>query len=153
MPRPVFDSINKEREELGDALLANPRNAASGSMKMQDSAQVAKRKLDCFLYYLLGENLPHQSHFENMQSAKKWGFKISDDAKICHGIDEVIDFINYWNKQRYHLPYDIDGIVIKVNNYNQLTKLIKINALESSDDYISINGDDGTWLKITEISA
>ncbi len=123
MPRPVFDSINKEREELGDALLANPRNAASGSMKMQDSAQVAKRKLDCFLYYLLGENLPHQSHFENMQSAKKWGFKISDDAKICHGIDEVIDFINYWNKQRYHLPYDIDGIVIKVNNYNQQQNL------------------------------
>jgi len=123
MPRPVFDSINKEREELGDALLANPRNAASGSMKMQDSAQVAKRKLDCFLYYLLGENLPHQSHFENMQSAKKWGFKISDDAKICHGIDEVIDFINYWNKQRYHLPYDIDGIVIKVNKYNQQQNL------------------------------
>ena len=123
MPRPVFDSINKDREELGDALLANPRNAASGSMKMQDSAQVAKRKLDCFLYYLLGENLPHQSHFENMQSAKKWGFKISDDAKICHGIDEVIDFINYWNKQRYHLPYDIDGIVIKVNNYNQQQNL------------------------------
>ena len=123
MPRPIFDSINKEREELGDALLANPRNAASGSMKMQDSAQVAKRKLDCFLYYLLGENLPHQSHFENMQSAKKWGFKISDDAKICRGIDEVIDFINYWNKQRYHLPYDIDGIVIKVNNYNQQQNL------------------------------
>lgn len=123
MPRQVFDSINKEREELGDALLANPRNAASGSMKMQDSAQVAKRKLDCFLYYLLGENLSHQSHFENMQSAKKWGFKISDDAKICHGIDEVIDFINYWNKQRYHLPYDIDGIVIKVNNYNQQQNL------------------------------
>ncbi len=123
MPRPVFDSINKEREELGDALLANPRNAASGSMKMQDSAQVAKRKLDCFLYYLLGENLPHQSHFENMQSAKKWGFKISDDAKICNGIDEVIDFINYWDKQRYHLPYDIDGIVIKVNNYNQQQNL------------------------------
>lgn len=123
MPRPVFDLLNKEREELGDALLANPRNAASGSMKMQDSAQVAKRKLDCFLYYLLGEKLPHQSHFENMQSAKKWGFKISDEAKICRGIDEVIDFINYWNKQRDQLPYDIDGIVIKVNNYNQQQNL------------------------------
>lgn len=123
MPRPVFDLLNKEREELGDALLANPRNAASGSMKMQDSAQVAKRKLDCFLYYLLGENLPHQSHFENMQSAKTWGFKISDDAKLCNGINEVIDFINYWNKQRDQLPYDIDGIVIKVNNYNQQQNL------------------------------
>ena len=101
MPRPVFDAINKEREEIGDALMANPRNAASGSMKMQDSAQTAKRKLDCFLYYVLGENLPHQSHFDNMHAAKSWGFKISEDAKLCSGINEVIDFINYWDKKRF----------------------------------------------------
>jgi DNA ligase (NAD+) len=123
MPRPVFDAINKEREEIGDALMANPRNAASGSMKMQDSAQVAKRKLDCFLYYVLGEGLPHQSHFDNMHAAKSWGFKISEDAKLCSGINEVIDFINYWDKKRFDLPYDIDGIVIKVNNYNQQQNL------------------------------
>lgn len=123
MPRPVFDAINKEREEIGDALMANPRNAASGSMKMQDSAQVAKRKLDCFLYYVLGENLPHQSHFDNMHAAKEWGFKISEDAKLCNGINEVIDFINYWDKKRFDLPYDIDGIVIKVNNYNHQQNL------------------------------
>jgi DNA ligase (NAD+) len=123
MPRPVFDAINKEREEIGDALMANPRNAASGSMKMQDSAQTAKRKLDCFLYYVLGENLPHQSHFDNMHAAKSWGFKISEDAKLCSGINEVIDFINYWDKKRFDLPYDIDGIVIKVNNYNQQQNL------------------------------
>ena len=123
MPRPVFETLNKEREEIGDALMANPRNAASGSMKMQDSAQVAKRKLDCFLYYVLGENLPHQSHFDNMQAAKHWGFKISKDATLCHGIHEVIDFINYWDKKRFDLPYDIDGIVIKVNNYNQQQNL------------------------------
>jgi DNA ligase (NAD+) len=123
MPRPVFDAINKEREEIGDALMANPRNAASGSMKMQDSAQTAKRKLDCFLYYVLGENLPHQSHFDNMQSAKSWGFKISEDAKLCSGINEVINFINYWDKKRFDLPYDIDGIVIKVNSYNQKQNL------------------------------
>ena len=164
MPRPVFDSINKEREELGDALLANPRNAASGSMKMQDSAQVAKRKLDCFLYYLLGENLPYQSHFENMQSAKKWGFKISDDAKICHGIDEVIDFINYWNKQRYHLPYDIDGIVIKVNNYNQQQNLgftaksprwaiaYKFKAEQVSTELLSISYQVGRTGAITPVA-
>lgn len=123
MPRPVFDAINKEREEIGDALMANPRNAASGSMKMQDSAQVAKRKLDCFLYYVLGENLPHQSHFDNMMAAKKWGFKVSEDAKLCRGINEVIDFINYWDKKRFDLPFDIDGIVVKVNNYNQQQNL------------------------------
>lgn len=123
MPRPVFDALNKEREEIGDALMANPRNAASGSMKMQDSAQVAKRKLDCFLYYVLGENLPHQSHIENMHAAKTWGFKISEHAKLCHGIDEVLDFINYWDKKRFDLPYDIDGIVIKVNDYNQQQNL------------------------------
>ena len=123
MPRPVFDAINKEREEIGDALMANPRNAASGSMKMQDSAQTAKRKLDCFLYYVLGENLPHQSHFDNMHAAKSWGFKISEDAKLCSGINEVIDFINYWDKKRFDLPYDIDGIVIKVNSYNQQQNL------------------------------
>ena len=123
MPRPVFNTLNKEREEIGDALMANPRNAASGSMKMQDSAQVAKRKLDCFLYYVLGENLPHQSHIENMHAAKIWGFKISEDAKLCLGIDEVLDFINYWDKKRFDLPYDIDGIVVKVNNYNQQQNL------------------------------
>ncbi len=123
MPRPVFDAINKEREEIGDALMANPRNAASGSMKMQDSAQTAKRKLDCFLYYVLGENLPHQSHFDNMHAAKSWGFKISEDAKLCSGINEVINFINHWDKERFKLPYDIDGIVIKVNNYNQQQNL------------------------------
>ena len=123
MPRPVFDAINKEREEIGDTLMANPRNAASGSMKMQDSAQTAKRKLDCFLYYVLGENLPHQSHFDNMHAAKSWGFKISEDAKLCSGINEVINFINYWDKKRFDLPYDIDGIVIKVNSYNQQQNL------------------------------
>jgi DNA ligase (NAD+) len=123
MPRPVFEAINKEREEIGDALMANPRNAASGSMKMQDSAQVAKRKLDCFLYYVLGEKLHQHTHFESMQAAKSWGFKISKEAKLCHGIINVIDFINYWDKKRFDLPYDIDGIVIKVNDYKQQKNL------------------------------
>lgn len=123
MPRPTFDAINKEREEIGDAPMANPRNAASGTMKMQDSAQVAKRQLDCFLYYVLGEHLPYQTHFENMQAAKSWGFKISEHAKLCHGINEVLDFINLWDKQRYNLPYDTDGIVVKVNHYNQQKNL------------------------------
>lgn len=123
MSRPVFDAINKEREEIGDALMANPRNAASGTMKMQDSAQVAKRKLDCFLYYMLGENLPYSSHFDNMQAAQSWGFKISKEAKLCSGINEVLDFINYWDKERFNLPFDIDGIVVKVNEYKQQKNL------------------------------
>lgn len=123
MSRKVFDEINKEREEIGDALMANPRNAASGSMKMQDSAQVAKRKLDCFLYYVLGEDLPYQTHYENMQAAKSWGFKISKDtARVALGSD-ILEYINDWDEKRRHLPYDIDGIVIKVNNYNQQKNL------------------------------
>lgn len=123
MPRPVFDAINKEREEIGDTLLANPRNAASGTMKMQDSAVVAKRSLDCFLYYVLGEDLPYQTHFENMQAAHKWGFKISKEAKLCYGINEVLAFIEQWDTKRFKLPYDTDGVVVKVNNYKQQKNL------------------------------
>ncbi len=123
MSRPVFDAINKEREEIGDALMANPRNAASGTMKMQDSAQVSKRKLDCFLYYVLGENLPYSSHYQNMQAAKSWGFKISEEAMLCTGINEVIDFINRWDLERANLLFDIDGIVVKVNDYKQQKNL------------------------------
>lgn len=164
MPRPVFDAINKEREEIGDALMANPRNAASGSMKMQDSAQVAKRKLDCFLYYVLGEDLPHQSHFDNMQAAKSWGFKISEDAKLCSGINEVIDFINYWDKKRFDLPFDIDGIVVKVNNYNQQQNLgftaksprwaiaYKFKAEQVSTELLSISYQVGRTGAITPVA-
>ncbi len=117
MPRPVFNAINKEREEIGEAVMANPRNAASGTMKMQDSAQVAKRKLDCFLYNVMGENLPFKTHYESIQAAKSWGFKISEEAKLCHGINEVLKFIMHWDKKRFDLSYDTDGIVIKVNDF------------------------------------
>lgn len=116
MPRPVFDAINREREEIGETPMANPRNAASGTMKMQDSAQVARRKLDCFLYNVLGENLPFKTHFESIQAAKSWGFRVSEEARLCTGIDEVLAFIEHWDKKRFDLPYDTDGIVIKVNN-------------------------------------
>lgn len=123
MPRPVFNAINKEREEIGDTLLANPRNAASGTMKMQDSSVVAKRKLDCFLYYVLGEDLPYSTHFENMQAAESWGFKISKEAKLCHGIHDVLEFIERWDTKRFKLPYDTDGVVVKVNDYKQQKNL------------------------------
>ncbi len=117
MPKKVFQQINKEREEIGEALLANPRNTASGTMKMQDSAVVASRKLDCFLYSLLGENMPHKNHYDNLQAAKTWGFKISEDCKRCNNINEVLDYLEYWDKKKNDLPFEIDGVVIKVNDY------------------------------------
>ena len=123
LPLSVFNEINKEREEIGDAPLANPRNAASGTMKMQDSSVVAKRKLDCFLYYMMGDNLPATTHYENLEKAKTWGFKISPYTKLCISIDEVFNFIDEWDKKRNNLPFDIDGIVIKVNNYIQQQQL------------------------------
>jgi DNA ligase (NAD+) len=117
LPKKVFQAINKEREEIGEPPLANPRNAASGTMKMQDSSVVAKRNLDCYLYHLLGENLPEQKHFENMLAAKSWGFKTSEHIRLAKGINEVLEYITYWDKERYDLPFEIDGIVIKVNEY------------------------------------
>src|ERR1035437_7386282 len=123
LPRKVFDEINKEREEIGESPLANPRNAASGTMKMQDSAVVAKRKLDCFVYYMMGDNLPAVTHYESLEKAKTWGFKISPYTELCNNMDEVFEFINHWDKKRDDLPFDIDGIVIKVNSFKQQQQL------------------------------
>lgn len=116
LPFSEFDRINQEREELGEAPFANPRNAASGTLKSQKSSVVAERKLDAYFYYLLGENLPSDGHLENLQAAKSWGFKISPDTEKCSNIDEVIAFIRKWNRKRYELPVATDGIVIKVNS-------------------------------------
>jgi len=123
MAKKVFEQLNKEREEIGEPLLANPRNTASGTMKMQDSAVVASRKLDCYLYNLLCENIPHKTHFDNLQAAKSWGFKISEHVKVCKNISEVIEYIDYWDKKRNALPFEIDGIVIKVNEYKKQQQL------------------------------
>lgn len=123
MPRPVFDRINNEREEIGESPLANPRNAASGTMKMQDSKVVASRKLDCFLYNLIGTDLQFKTHYESLQAAKAWGFKISPESRLVQGLEGLFDFINYWDKQRASLPFDIDGIVIKLNDYRQQQQL------------------------------
>lgn len=117
MPRAVFDELNAQREEEGEAPFANPRNAAAGTLKQLDPSIVARRKLDCYLYFVLGENLPFSTHFDNLQKAKEWGFKVSDNTRLCNGIDEVIEFINQWEVQRKRLPYDTDGVVIKVNSY------------------------------------
>ena len=111
-----FESMNHERQNQGFESFANPRNAASGSLKMQDSKEVAKRPLDCYLYYLLGQDLPSTKHAENLKAAKRWGFKIPQEIALCSSIDQVIDFVTQWDEGRHHLPYDIDGIVIKVND-------------------------------------
>ncbi len=116
LPHEGFNLMNENRIANDLEPFANPRNAASGSVKMQDSKEVAKRPLDCFLYYLLGKELPSQKHYDNLQTAREWGFKIPHEIEVCSSIDKVIDFINYWDNKRHHLPYDIDGIVIKVND-------------------------------------
>ena len=116
LPFAVFTELNKMREEIGEMPFANPRNAASGTLKMQNSAEVAKRKLDAYFYYLLGEELPEDGHYENLNCAASWGFKISEHMKKCAGIREVLEFIRYWDTERFNLPVATDGIVIKVNS-------------------------------------
>ncbi len=123
LPRSVFEKINEERIEIGETPFANPRNSAAGSLKMQDSSEVAKRKLDCFLYAMYGENLPYASHHESMDHAKTWGFKISEHRRLCTNIDEVLEYIHHWDAEREKLPFDIDGVVIKVDSYRQQEEL------------------------------
>lgn len=118
-----FKKLNKERIEIGENPFANPRNAASGTLKMQDSAEVARRPLECFLYLMYGKQLPHQLHYDNLQEAKKWGFNISNNIAICHHTNEIIEFIKDWDEARKTLPFDIDGVVIKVNSLQQQKQL------------------------------
>lgn len=119
MPWQVFEQLNKEREAKEEPLFANPRNAASGTLKLQNSSIVASRKLNAYLYYLLGEELPFGGHYENMQEASLWGFKVSDIMRKCSTLQEIIDFIHYWDVERKNLPVATDGIVLKVNSLRQ----------------------------------
>ena len=119
MPWSVFERLNKEREEAEEPLFANPRNAASGTLKSQKSSLVASRQLDAYLYYLLGEELPAEGHFENLEVARSWGFKISEGMKKVKTLQEIYDFINYWDTERKKLPVATDGIVLKVNSIRQ----------------------------------
>ncbi|MHB9141789.1 MAG: NAD-dependent DNA ligase LigA, partial [Paludibacter sp.] len=123
MPWSVFDELNREREAQEEQLFANPRNAASGTLKLQNSATVASRKLDAYFYYLLGEKLPAELHSENLKAAHSWGFKISEATKVCKTLEEVSGFINYWDVERKNLPVATDGIVLKVNSLNQQKNL------------------------------
>jgi DNA ligase (NAD+) len=122
-----FSKLNQSRLEQDLEPFANPRNSASGSLKMQDSAEVAKRPLDCFLYYVLMENGKAETHYQSVLEARNWGFKIPDPEKDLmrkvESLDQIFDFINYWDEHRHHLPFEIDGVVVKVNNYRQQERL------------------------------
>ena len=123
MPWEVFEKLNREKEAREEPLFANPRNAASGTLKLQNSAIVASRKLDAYLYYLLGEELPCDGHYENLQAAAGWGFKISEYTKKAHSLEEVFEYIRYWDTERKNLPVATDGIVLKVNSMRQQKNL------------------------------
>ena len=123
MPHKGFELMNAARVEAGDEAFANPRNATSGTLKMQDSAVVASRPLDCFLYHVLGESLKTDSHYAKLQEAKSWGFKIPSESRTYDSIEGVLSFVNYWETARKNLPYDIDGIVIKVDSSMQQEEL------------------------------
>lgn len=123
MHRAAFDRLNKEREELGEIQYANPRNFAAGTVKMQDSKEVAKRPLDCFLYSLNTDKNYFKTHWESLEHLKKWGFNVSEHTKLSSSMDEVLAFIKYWEEARFKLSYEIDGIVIKVNSYAQQQEL------------------------------
>ena len=123
LPWERFEALNKEREEQEEPLFANPRNAASGTLKLQDPKEVARRGLEAYLYYMLGDQLPGTTHFERLETAKHWGFHISDAIKVCKNVDEVMAYIAYWDTERKNLPVATDGIVLKVNNLAQQEEL------------------------------
>ena len=123
LPFAGFEKMNQELIEIGETPYSNPRNTASGSLKLQDSAEVAKRPLDCLLYFLVGNNLPFNSQFEGLETARNWGFKAPKEAKLAKNLEEVFEFIDYWDKHRHNLPYETDGVVIKVNSFHHQDEL------------------------------
>ncbi len=123
LPWAAFERLNQEREAGDEPLFANPRNAASGTLKLQDPNEVARRGLTCYLYYMLGETLPANTHYDRLQVAKQWGFPISDAVRVCHSLEEVMAYIHYWDIERKNLPVATDGIVLKVNNLSQQEEL------------------------------
>ena len=123
LPWERFEALNKEREEQEEPLFANPRNAASGTLKLQEPKEVARRGLEAYLYYMVGDNLPGTTHYERLETAKEWGFHISDAIKVCKNVDEVMAYIAYWDTERKNLPVATDGIVLKVNNLAQQEEL------------------------------
>lgn len=164
IPNSEFIKINELREKEGDPAFANARNAASGSLKMKKSSDVAKRGLDCYLYYMLGENLPSTIHANNLEEARTWGFKIPEHYKTCHSLEEINQFIKHWDQERFNLPFEIDGIVIKVNDINLQNELgytaksprwaisYKFQAEEACTKLLSVDYQVGRTGKITPVA-
>lgn len=123
LPFAGFEKMNQELIEIGETPYANPRNTASGSLKLQDSAEVAKRPLDCLLYSLIGNNLPIATHFEGLEKARQWGFKVPKQSHLAKNMNEVFDFIDHWDKHRHEMPYETDGVVVKINDLHQQDEL------------------------------
>jgi DNA ligase (NAD+) len=123
LPFAGFEKMNHDLIEIGETPYSNPRNTASGSLKLQDSAEVAKRPLECLLYFVTGNNLPFSSQFEGLESARNWGFKVPKEAKLANNLQEVFDFIDYWDTHRHQLPYETDGVVVKVNDIQHQEEL------------------------------
>ena len=123
LPFAGFEKMNQELVEIGETPYSNPRNTASGSLKLQDSAEVAKRPLECLLYLLVGNNLPFKTQFEGLETARKWGFKAPKEAKLAKSLEQVFEFIDYWDTHRHNLPYETDGVVIKINSFHYQDEL------------------------------
>jgi DNA ligase (NAD+) len=123
LPFAGFEKMNQDLIEIGELPYSNPRNTASGSLKLQDSAEVAKRPLDCLLYFLIGNNLPFKSQFEGLETARQWGFKVPKEAVLAHNLEEVFQYIDFWDTHRHNLPYETDGVVVKVNSFDYQDEL------------------------------
>ncbi|MDP2058733.1 MAG: NAD-dependent DNA ligase LigA, partial [Flavobacteriaceae bacterium] len=123
LPFAGFEKMNQALIDIGEEPYSNPRNTASGSLKLQDSAEVAKRPLDCLLYYVIGERLPFETQFESLEAARSFGFKVPKEARLSKNLDDVFTYINYWDTHRHDLPYETDGVVVKVNNFNHQQEL------------------------------
>ena len=123
LPLEGFEKMNQELIDIGETPYSNPRNTASGSLKLQDSAEVAKRPLDCLLYFITGSNLPFNTQFDGLKTARDWGFKVPNQSKLATNLEEVFEFIEYWDVHRHDLPYETDGVVIKVNDFDQQNEL------------------------------
>ncbi|WP_018342745.1 NAD-dependent DNA ligase LigA [Cytophaga aurantiaca] len=164
LPYEMFERINQEREDIGEAPLANPRNAASGTVKMQDSGVVAKRSLDCFIYSLLQDSTTQPTHSAALKQLKEWGFRVSDSYKVCSSVDEIIEYINHWSEARFNLPLATDGIVIKVNDLHLQAELgmtaksprwaiaYKFKAEEASTPIISVEYQVGRTGAVTPVA-
>jgi DNA ligase (NAD+) len=164
MTRAVFDRLNEERKKDEIAPFANPRNAAAGTLKILDPKIVASRSLDCMVYFLLAEELPHNNHYDNLKEASEWGFGVPDSIRLCRNIDEVLEFISYWEAERKNLPFDIDGVVVKVNSLRQQEALgftaksprwaiaYKYKAEEASTRLLSVTYQVGRTGNITPVA-